>query len=117
DEYGGYALVWTCLLGFSEALRTGQFIAVDAFSRRFPPRGRRLAGILGSLVGLAAAVLLTYATYRLVAMNFRFGTVSIQPSATPMWIPQAILPIGFGLLCLVYLQLLAKDVAGLFSGK
>lgn len=117
DEYGGYALVWICLLGFGQALRSGQFISVDAFSRRFSPVGQRLAAVLGGLVGLAASVLLTYATYRLVAMNYRFGTVSIQPSATPLWVVQAVLPFGFGLLCLVYLQLMVHAVAGLRRGK
>ncbi|SOC23780.1 TRAP transporter small permease subunit [Stappia indica] len=117
DEYGGYALVWICLLGFGQALRSGQFISVDAFSRRFSPLGQRLAAILGALVGLAASLLLTYATYRLVAMNHRFGTVSIQPSATPLWIPQAVLPFGFGLLCLVYLQLLVHAIVGLRRGE
>lgn len=117
DEYGGYALVWICLLGFGQALRSGQFISVDAFSRRFSPVGQRLAAVLGGLVGLAASVLLTYATYRLVAMNYRFGTVSIQPSATPLWVVQAVLPFGFGLLCLVYLQLMVHAVAGLRRGE
>ncbi|MBC2859780.1 TRAP transporter small permease subunit [Stappia sp. 28M-7] len=117
DEYGGYALVWICLLGFGQALRSGQFISVDAFSRRFSPVGQRLAAVLGALVGLAASVLLTYATYRLVAMNYRFGTVSIQPSATPLWVVQAVLPFGFGLLCLVYLQLMVHAVAGLRRGE
>lgn len=117
DEYGGYALVWICLLGFGQALRSGQFISVDAFSRRFSPVGQRLAAVLGGLVGLAASVLLTYATYRLVAMNYRFGTVSIQPSTTPLWVVQAVLPFGFGLLCLVYLQLMVHAVAGLRRGE
>lgn len=117
DEYGGYALVWICLLGFGQALRSGQFISVDAFSRRFSPRGQRLAAILGALVGLAASLLLAYATYRLAAMNHRFGTVSIQPSATPLWIPQAVLPFGFGLLCLVYMQLLVRAIVGLRRGE
>lgn len=117
DEYGGYALVWICLLGFGQALRAGQFISVDAFSRRFSPVGKRLAAVLGAVVGLTASVLLTYATYRLVAMNYRFGTVSIQPSATPLWIPQAVLPFGFGLLCLVYLQLLVHAIAGSRRGE
>lgn len=117
DEYGGYALVWICLLGFGEALRTGQFIAVDAFSRRFPPFGRRMSAILGSLIGLAASLLFVYATYRLVTVNFRFGTVSIQPSATPLWIPQLVLPVGFGLLCIVYARLLVREIAGIRNSR
>lgn len=117
DEYGGYALVWICLLGFGQALRSGQFISVDVFSRRFPPAGKRLSAILGSLVGFVASLLLAYATYRLTAVNFRFGSVSIQPSATPLWMPQAILPVGFGMLCIVYAQTLVRGIAGIDGGE
>lgn len=104
DEYGGYALVWICLLGFSQALRSGQFLNIDAVVSRLPPLGGRLSLMLGALVGIAAALLLTYTTFKLAHGNFRFGSVSIQPSATPLWIPQVILPIGFGWLCVVYAQ-------------
>ena len=104
DEYGGYALVWICLLGFGQALRNGQFLRVDAVVLRLPPTGRRAAAVAGALVGLVVAAVLAYATFKLTAASWRFGTVSIQPSATAVWLPQAMMPIAFGWLCIVYLR-------------
>ena len=112
DEYGGYALVWICLLGFAYALRTDQFLSVDAFASRLPPAGRSFSVLLGAIVGICVAGLLAYSTYRLTASNLRFGSVSIQPSATPLWIPQAILPLGFGWLCIVYVQIAVRTLLG-----
>ena len=107
DEYGGYALVWICMLGFGQALRRGQFLRVDAVVLRLPPVGQQAAAVLGAAVGLVTAAVLTYATCVLTANSWRFGSVSIQPSATKLWIPQAVMPVGFGWLCLVYLRELA----------
>lgn len=113
DEYGGYALVWICLLGFSQALRTGQFLSIDALVDSLPLFGKRLSLMLGALVGFAATILLAYTTFELVYSNLRFGTVSIQPSATPLWMPQLILPIGFAWLCIVYVQQFVKAARAL----
>jgi TRAP-type C4-dicarboxylate transport system permease small subunit len=110
DEYGGYALVWICLLGFSQALRAGQFLSVDAVIDMLPSVGKRLSLMLGALVGVGVAAVLAYMTFKLAYSNLKFGAVSIQPSATPLWMPQLILPIGFGWLCIIYLQLFVKVV-------
>lgn len=108
DEYGGYALVWICLLGFSQALRAGQFLSVTALVETLPLAVKRVSVMGGALVGFALAMLLAYTTFQLAHSNFKFGSVSIQPSATPLWIPQLILPIGFTWLCVVYVQQFAK---------
>jgi TRAP-type C4-dicarboxylate transport system permease small subunit len=112
DEYGGYALVWICLLGFAEALRTGQFLRVDAVVQRLRPGPRRFAEVAAALVGLAAAAVLAEATFGMALTSWRFGTVSIQPSSTPVWFPQLVMPLGFAWLCIVYLRQLVLALRG-----
>jgi TRAP-type C4-dicarboxylate transport system permease small subunit len=104
DEYGGYALVWICLLGFAQALRTGQFLRVDALVTRLPRAGRRVTEVVAALVGLATSAVLAQATLGTTLGSWHFGSLSIQPSMTPLWLPQAVMPLGFGWLCLVYLR-------------
>ena len=108
DEYGGHGLVWICLLGFSQALRAGQYLSVTALVDTLPLVAKRFSLMCGALVGFAVAMLLAYTTFKLAHSNFRFGSVSIQPSATPLWIPQLILPLGFTWLCIVYIQQFAR---------
>lgn len=112
DEYGGYALVWICLLGFAQALRTGQFLRVDAVVERLRGGARRAAEVVGALVGLVTSAVLAQATLGMTLASLRFGTVSIQPSLTPIWIPQIIMPLGFAWLCVVYLRELALALRG-----
>lgn len=112
DEYGGYALVWICLLGFAQALRTGQFLRIDAVVVRLRGGTRRAAEVVGALVGLVTSAVLAQATFGMTVASLRFGTVSIQPSLTPVWIPQIVMPIGFAWLCVVYLRELALAVRG-----
>jgi TRAP-type C4-dicarboxylate transport system permease small subunit len=112
DEYGGYALVWICLLGFAQALRTGQFLRVDALVAQLRGGPRRTAEVVGALVGLVASAVLAEATLGMTLASWRFGTVSIQPSLTPVWIPQMVMPFAFAWLCVVYLRELALVLRG-----
>lgn len=112
DEYGGYALVWICLLGFARALRSGQFLRVDALVVRLPGPGRRVALTIAAAVGLAAAAVLAHATLAMTMASWRFGSLSIQPSSTPLWLPQLVMPAGFFWLCVVYLRELLLAVRG-----
>lgn len=106
DEYSGYLFVWITMIGFAQALQEGAFLRVDSLVQRLGRRGQAAADLVSALTGLAVAAACTYATAVLLMANHRFGTVSIQPSATPLWIPQLVLPVGFAALCLLYLLLL-----------
>lgn len=105
DEYSGYLFVWITLIGFAHALQTGSFLRVNNFVARLGLRGRALADMFSAAVGVTVAVVCVYATGLLVLASHRFGTVSIQPSATLLWMPQVILPLGFLALVVIYISL------------
>ena len=102
DEYSGYLFVWSTLLGFGYALQNEQFLKVETLVSRFGPRGQQATAILAALAGLVVAAVCTYATGALFYSSWHFGTASIQPSATPLWLPQIMLPVAFGWLCVIY---------------
>lgn len=102
DEYSGYLFTWLTLLGLGYALQQGTFLRVEGLIERLPPRGRAWADFVSALVGLVVAAICTYSTALLVLSTYRFGTVSIQPSATPLWMPQAVLPVAFLVLVVIY---------------
>jgi len=108
DEYSGYLFVWMTLIGFGHALQTGAFLRVEALVTRLSPKPRAWADLVSAAVGLVVALICTYATGTLVRSSIRFGSVSIQPSATPLWAPQIIMPLGFLLLVVLYGALLLQ---------
>ena len=117
DEYGGYLFVWMTLLGFGHALRTGQLLRVEAAVERFGPRLQTACNALAALIGLVVAAVATFACYGTFALSLRFNTISIQPSATPLWLPQAIMPLAMGWLCILFLDALARSLKALGGSR
>lgn len=105
DEYSGYLFVWITMIGFARALQMGAFLRVDNLVQLMSARGRALADVVSAAAGVLVSAVCTYSTGVLWLGSFRLGTVSIQPSATPLYLPQLILPLGMALLALLYLAL------------
>jgi TRAP-type C4-dicarboxylate transport system permease small subunit len=117
DEYSGYMFTWMSLLGFGYALQSGQFLRVEAFVDRLHGMPREWVELIGSIAGFAVAVISTYACFKTFGASWRFDTRSIQPSATPLWIPQIGLPFAMGWLSLLYLRLIARHVGAISTGQ
>lgn len=112
DEYGGYAMVWMTMLGAVHLLRADRHLSMTSLVDRLGPRGRNAAGFVAALIGFAICSVLLYSTASLVLASAKFGTVSIQPSRTPLVWPQLILPIGYAVLCAAYLEELLRRALG-----
>jgi TRAP-type C4-dicarboxylate transport system permease small subunit len=112
DEYGGYAYTWMVLLGVVHLLRSDRYLTMTAVIDRFP-KLQNAFGLIGAAVGLVVAAILLDSTVSLVRTTALFGTRSIQPSASPLIIPQMILPVGYAILCLAYLEEILRRLSGL----
>ena len=112
DEYSGYLFVWSTLLAFGYAFHTGQFLRVDAVIHRLRGRPRVASELVAAIAGLAVSVICIYATWQLFGASWRLGTRSIQPSATPLWTMQIVLPFAFAWLALLYLGAIARILRG-----
>lgn len=112
DEYGGYLYTWIVLLGAVHLLRSDKYLTMTLVIDRFP-RLQNAFGVFAAVVGLAVSAVCLDSTVELVRQSWNFGTRSIQPSATPIVWPQAILPIGFVILCLAYAEDIVRRLAGL----
>lgn len=117
DEYSGYLFVWITLVGFGHALQKGAFLRVEGLIERLPGRIRAWADALSALVGLVVALACMYSTGTLVLASIRFGTLSIQPSATPLWWPQVVMPLGFAALAVIYAGLAAVALRRANAGR
>jgi TRAP-type mannitol/chloroaromatic compound transport system permease small subunit len=107
-------IVWMSLLGFGYALETGQFLRVEAFVERLHGPRRQVAEIFGALAGATVAAVSTYACFLTFYGSWKFGTRSIQPSATPLWLPQIVMPFAFAWLVILYARITAVRARALW---
>ncbi len=104
DEYAGYFFTVATMLCFVPGLREERFLRVEGLVGAAPPRLRAAAEAFAGLIGAATCIILADATYDLTAASFTFGTRSLQMSQTPLAIPQAVMPLGFGILAIAFLE-------------
>lgn len=115
DEYSGYLFCWMVLLGLLAVARDDRMLKVEYGLNVMPARTRAVAIIFASMVGLVAAIAFGYSGYLLASVSRQFGSITTI-SLTPVWIPQAVLPVAFGVLALFYAFDLVRRTIRLLNG-
>lgn len=113
DEYASYALVWVTFLGLSVALHDGALFSVGIVSDRFPPRLRLALQLAWDLLALAFSILLVQQCIRQVMSSYEREMVAPTVVATPLWLPQLVMPAGGVLVVLVLAAITAADLGRL----
>jgi TRAP-type C4-dicarboxylate transport system permease small subunit len=116
DEVSGYLLVAITFLSISVSLRDGALFRVEFLYHRLVPRSRHLAQFLFDLLSLAFGVILDYQLFRHVMSTWERNMVAPTLLATPLYIPQIVMPVGVSLMILVLLGEIGQDVKVLFAG-
>lgn len=104
DEFAGYFFTGATMLCFLPALRDGRFLRVEGLINLAPPRIRAVAEGFAALIAAGTCLVLASATWDLTAASLSFGTRSLQASQTLLAIPQAVMPFGFGILAIGFLE-------------
>ena len=117
DELSGYLLVALTFLALGVSLQDGAFFRVEFLFERLPRRTQAWLTCLFTLASLLFAAILDWQLIRLVQSSFRRGNVEPSLLATPLWIPQAIMPVGMTLLILVLLGLLLRQIGALRADR
>jgi len=102
DEFVGYGVAAMTFLAAGYTLRSSVFIRVSILINRLAPRGmiRRLVEIFCALSTLFATALVAYFFWISVSRHYVRGTVSETIAEAPLWIPEGLVLLGLGLLCL-----------------
>lgn len=98
-------VLWIGLVGAMAAARADRHIAVDILSRLLPARARRLSRALTDAATAAVCGLLAWHAARFVALEYEGGALAF--GRVPAWVCELILPVGFAVIGLRYLVLLA----------
>ncbi|MFQ5348580.1 MAG: TRAP transporter small permease subunit [Rhodothalassiaceae bacterium] len=111
-EFSGYLTAAALLLGAGEALRQENHIRITLLRDRLPPRGGRILDLAAAFAGLAVAGFLALAIARYALVSFLLDARSYFPTATPLWLPQALLALGAAILATALVARLLQLVTG-----
>lgn len=98
-------------VGISYGVRVGAHIGVDALVKLMPSRTRRVVSIGVVLLCLVYAAIVLIGSWDYVSKMKMIG-VELEDMAIPLWIVRAIMPLGYALLALRFLQILWQLVTG-----
>ena len=113
DELSGYILVLAATWGLAYTLRADAHVRIDVLLPYMPPGLRRLADLVAQLGMAAFAALFAWRIWILIEDSWQTGIRSSTYLLMPLWIPQVILGVGFGLLAVTSIAFVIAQLAGL----
>lgn len=100
NELSGYALVALIFGGLAYTEAGGRHIAITTAIELLPAGARRVVDRV--VLGLATVFTAWLAWFSLLParQDFEMGTRSIAGSGVPLWVPEALIPLGLALLAI-----------------
>lgn len=109
SEYSGYLMVAVALAGLSYTLRTDGHIRITILLVKLPPQVQRYLEAAAILMALLITGFICYHAFQMAIDAFTYEMTADSISQTPLYLPQALIPIGlFGLCVQLLAQLLRK---------
>lgn len=105
---------WLIFIGLAWGVRIGAHIGVDMIVRLFKPANQRLILILALLICIGYAGLMTYSSEEWVSVLYQNGIYAedLDRFGVKQWHITLIVPIGFALVLLRFVQLLISNIQG-----
>lgn len=102
-------------LGMAYGVRVGAHIGVDALVKSLGPRNARRASAVAALLCIVYSIIGLIGGTVYVSKMYDIGILA-QDLPIPQWIPRLVLPIGFTLLLVRFVQLFYRIVSGREQG-
>ena len=112
DDFAGYALVATGMLGLAPTYRRGDHIRVGLLIDRLSGQSRKALELLGLIFGVVAIGWASWWTGEFSYTSWRFNEVSQGLIAIPLWIPQSLMFFGLFVLWLAMVEDIIRVLTG-----
>jgi TRAP-type C4-dicarboxylate transport system permease small subunit len=99
-EISGYLLVGLIFLGLVFTAHSDRNIKIELLTDRLRPRARKQLHDVVVIFTILFSAWLAWFTLGPVMMDFSLGTTSLTGTAIPIWMPSALIPLGFALLAM-----------------
>jgi C4-dicarboxylate transporter DctQ subunit len=110
-ELNEVLFAWLIFIGMSYGVRVGAHIGIDAAVKQLGPRAARSVGMLATALCVGYALIVTVGGWRYVEKMMDVG-ILMQDLPVPQWLPRIVLPLGFALLALRFLQAFVRLARG-----
>jgi TRAP-type C4-dicarboxylate transport system permease small subunit len=94
EELGGYIIVAISFLSLPVCQVYRSYHHVQFVQERLSPRMKAASHVLFDVLSLGFCLLLVWQLTRFVMQSYRSEDVAMTLLATPLWIPQSLMPIG-----------------------
>ncbi|MEO9190375.1 MAG: TRAP transporter small permease [Acetobacteraceae bacterium] len=115
DEIGGYIIVGLTFLSLPVCQARRAYHHVMFLQARLPPRARAALNLLFDLLSLGFCAILVWELSVQVVETYQSGDIAPTQLATPLWIPQVVMPVGALALGVALLRDTWRSVRRLFT--
>lgn len=117
DEISAYMLVALSFIGMAYTWKENGHVRITALVSRLPARMSNWVRLIGLVLALTLATVLTHASYVYLAYSFKLNMASATHLRVPLQIPQMPLLIGFTILTLLLIIETTKAIIKIRSGE
>jgi TRAP-type C4-dicarboxylate transport system permease small subunit len=114
DEMLRMLVLWIAVAGAVAASRTDKHINIAILDRFLPDKIKPLVKITIHIFTAGVCGVVTWYSMKFVQMSHEYGDVLM--GSVPAWLPQLILPVGFGLICYRYALFVIQEILRLARG-
>jgi C4-dicarboxylate transporter DctQ subunit len=106
-ELNGVFFAWLIFVGMSYGVRVGAHIGIDAAVKNLRPAAARAFGMVGALLCIVYALIVTVGGWQYVRKMYDVG-IEMQDMPVQQWVPRIVVPLGFALLGLRFGQVFVR---------
>jgi len=110
-----YIMAWFVLFGASYGVKVGAHIGVDSFVKLFPPKIRRIMGMISVTICIAYCIIFMIGAWNYLA-KLKLISLEMEDLEIQRWLSESIIFIGFLLLIFRFIQLLINIIKGKAEG-
>ncbi len=114
-EISNYAVIAIVFLPLAWIQAQKRHVSVDLITSRLSPRKQTILDIFASVLCFVFCALLAWKSGELAWNSYEMGLRSATTLRVPLFIPQAIVPIGSFLICLQFLLAIPHDIHSLIG--
>lgn len=114
DEALRLMVLWIAVAGAVAASRNDKHINIAVLDRFLSPAIKAVVKLFIHAFTAAVCGIVTWHSIKFVQTSHEFGDLLL--GAIPAWLPQMILPVGFGLICYRYSLFVISGLFRLFKG-
>ena len=108
-------VLWVAMLGAMVATRANDHIKIDVLARYVPTGVTRYFSALTCLFAAGVCGLVAWHSIELVRFEYEDQTIAF--AFVPVWVCQAILPVGFGVMALRFVAYAIRQLLGWDNGE